>query len=324
MAFLPDGRLLVSEVQRGLRIVSQSGTISAPLPGLPTPNGGLLGVIVHPQFATNHAVYVSFVEQDTGDTAGLAVALGTLTLDASGGGRLDDVKIIWRQTPKVVAPGEYGAHMAISPDGAYLFISAGDRNQFAPVQDMDNTLGKIVRLHADGSIPASNPFAGTAMPEIWTLGHRNPYGLAFDSVWRLWSHEMGPKGGDEFNLIEPGRNYGWPTVSNGSHYDDGEIPDHSPGDGFAAPLLSWTPVIAPAGMIIYSGNLFAAWRGDAIIGGLQSKGLVRVRFTGTSATEEQRIPLGARIRDVEEGPDGAIWVIEDAPTGRLLRLVPAS
>jgi glucose/arabinose dehydrogenase len=222
--------------------------------------------------------------------------------------------------------GEYGAHLVFSPDGQYLFIVAGDRQEFEPAQDLGNTIGKIVRLKADGSIPADNPFVGVAgaLPEIWTLGHRNPYGLAFNAAGRLWQHEMGPRGGDEFNLIEPGNNYGWPRVSNGSHYDGGDIPDHSPGDGFTAPVISWNPVIAPSDMIIYSGYLFSAWRGDAILGGLQYKGLIRVRFDGTSASEVQRILLNARIRAVAQGPDDSIWVLEDKPTGRLLKLVPAN
>jgi glucose/arabinose dehydrogenase len=326
MAFLPDGRALVTEKGGTLRIVTQAGVKSAPLGGVPTVaaggQGGLLDIALHPNFASNALVYLSFSESGTGGS-GLAVARGTLVEDAAGP-RLTGVSTIWRQAPKVSGSGHFGGRMAFAPDGT-LYVTAGERQRGSPAQDMTQTLGKIIRINADGSIPTDNPFVSTAgaRTEIWSLGHRNPYGLAFDSAGRLWEHEMGPEGGDEFNLVTRGGNYGWPNVSNGQDYGGGNIPDHAPGDGYVAPLLSWTPVIAPGGMILYSGNLFAAWRGDAIIAGLVSQGLVRVRFTPTSAVEQQRIALGARIREVEQGPDGAIWVLEDSSSGRLLRLVPS-
>jgi glucose/arabinose dehydrogenase len=281
----------------------------------------LLDVALHPDFANNRIVYLSFSEAGAGG-AGLAVARGTLLEDGNGA-RLSGTSVIWRQAPKVSGNQHFGGRMAFAPTG-HLFVTAGERNLQTPAQDMGQTLGKIVRLNADGSVPTDNPFVGTAgaLPEIWSLGHRNPYGLVFDSAGRLWEQEMGPEGGDEFNLITRGGNYGWPNVSNGSHYGGGNIPDHAPGDGYVAPLTWWTPVIAPGGMILYTGNLFADWRSDAIIAGLVSQGLVRVRFTETSAAEVQRIGLGQRIREVEQGPDGAIWVLEDASNGRLLKLVP--
>lgn len=325
MVFLPDGRLLVTEKPGTLRIVTDAGVKSAALGGVPAVSyaeqGGLLDVALHPNFAANKLVYLSFAEPGTGG-AGLAVARGTLTEDASGA-RLTGTTVIWRQTPKVSDTGQYGGRMAFAPDGK-LFVTAGDRRAISRVQDMTTTIGKIVRLNDDGTPAAGNPFASTAgaRPEIWTLGHRNPYGLAFDAAGRLWEHEMGPQGGDEFNLIVAGQNYGWPNVSNGQNYDGSNIPDHAPGDGYAAPFVSWTPVIAPGGMILYSGSLFGAWQGDAIIAGMVSRGLVRVRYTATSAAEAQRIPLGQRIREVEQGPDGAIWVLEDASNGRLLKLIP--
>ncbi len=325
MVFLPDGRALVTEKGGTLRIVTQAGVKSAPLGGVPAVavggQGGLLDVALHPSFGSNALVYLSFSESGTGGS-GLAVARGTLVEDA-GGPRLTGVSTIWRQAPKVSGSGHFGGRMAFAPDGT-LYVTAGERQRGSPAQDMTQTLGKILRINPDGSIPTDNPFVSTAgaRTEIWSLGHRNPYGLAFDSAGRLWEHEMGPEGGDEFNLVTRGGNYGWPNVSNGQDYGGGNIPDHAPGDGYVAPLLSWTPVIAPGGMILYSGNLFAAWRGDAIIAGLVSQGLVRVRFTPTSAVEQQRIALGARIREVEQGPDGAIWVLEDSSSGRLLRLVP--
>ena len=346
MAFLPDGRLLVTERPSGsgepgrLSLATQGGR-SSPITGLPR-NEGVLDVALHPDFARNHLFFISFLEPGAAgeerfgrgkdDHAlhplGLAVAVARLSSDASGV-RLQRTRIVWRQHPKVVsAPGsgEPGGRMAVSPGGRHLFVSAGDRQEFEPVQELSNTLGKIVRLNIDGSVPADNPFARTrgARPEIWSLGHRNPYGLAFDARGRLWSHEMGPAGGDELNLVRPCQNYGWPAVSDGDHYDGGKVPRPRRGDGFAMPALSWTPVIAPAGMIVYSGSAFPAWRGSAIVTGLQSMGLVRVKLTGDRVVEEQRIDLGARIREVEQGPDGALWVLEDAPSGRLIRLMPAA
>jgi aldose sugar dehydrogenase len=325
MVFMPDGRLLVTEKAGTLRIVTQAGAKSGAVGGVPAvrniEQGGLQDVVLHPNFATNHLVYLSYAEAGTGG-GGLAVARGTLVEDASGA-RLDNLSVIWRQTPKVSDPGQYGGRMAFAPDGT-LFVTAGDRRAINLVQDKSTTIGKIIHINDDGSIPAGNPFATTAgaKPEIWTIGHRNPYGLAFDSAGRLWEEEMGPKGGDELNLIRPGLNYGWPNVSNGDNYDGSNIPDHSPGDGYEAPVVFWNPVIAPGGMIFYSGDLFAAWKGDPILAGLVSQGLVRVRLNGTTGAEAQRLALGARIREVEQGPDGAVWVLEDAPTGRLLKLTP--
>nr|WP_281393220.1 PQQ-dependent sugar dehydrogenase [Sphingomonas xinjiangensis] len=325
MVFLPDGRILVTEKAGTLRIGTTSGLKSAPLGGVPAvrneEQGGLLDVALHPGFATNRFVYLSYAESGTGGS-GLTIARGTLN-EGAAGPRLDNVTVLWRQTPKVSDPGQYGGRLAFGADGK-LYVTAGDRRAVNLVQNNGNTIGKIVRLNDDGTPAAGNPFAGTAgaLAEIWTTGHRNPYGLAFDVAGRLWESEMGPKGGDELNLITAGRNYGWPTVSNGDNYDGTSIPDHSAGDGFEAPAVSWNPVIAPGGMIIYSGDLFAAWKGDAILAGLVGQGLVRVDLNGTAGSEAQRIGLGARIREVEQGPDGAIWVLEDAANGRLLRLVP--
>lgn len=325
MAFLPDGRMLITEKPGTLRIVTQAGAKSAPIAGVPTVafsgQGGLQDVVPHPGFANNRLVYWSYAESGTGGS-GLAVARGALVEDA-GGARLTNVEVIWRQTPKLSGNQQFGGRLAFAPEGT-LFITAGDRVAITRVQDLGTTIGKIVRINDDGSVPAGNPFATTAgaRSELWSIGHRNPYGLAFDAAGRLWESEMGPAGGDELNLIVAGRNYGWPNVSNGNNYDGSNIPDHSPGDGYEAPSVSWSPVIAPGGMIIYSGTLFAAWKGDALLAGLQSQGLVRVHLDGATAAEAQRIPLGTRIRDVEQGPDGAIWVLEDAANGRLMRLDP--
>lgn len=325
MVFMPDGRMLVTEKAGNLRIVTQAGAKSEPLAGVPAVvaggQGGLQDVALHPNFASNRLVYLSFAESGTGG-AGLAVARGTLVEDAAGA-RLANPEVIWRQAPKVSGANHFGGRLAFGPTG-HLFITAGERQRGTPAQDLAQTLGKIIRINADGTVPTDNPFVGTAgaRPEIWSYGHRNPYGLFFDAEGRLWENEMGPEGGDEFNLITRGGNYGWPNASNGQDYGGGNIPDHTPGDGYVAPLTGWTPVIAPGGMIQYTGTLFAAWRGDAIIAGLVSQGLVRVRFNATSASEQQRIGLNQRIREVEQGPDGAIWVLEDAGNGRLIKLTP--
>lgn len=340
MAALPDGRVLVTEnlVPARLTIVGQDGKVSQPLAGVPE-GRGFFDVVLHPKYATNKLVFLSFAERGGPDEprvgrmaddmsqspSGLAVASATLVLDAQGGGgRLENTQVIWRQVPKIVSGGQYGGRMAFSPDGKYVFVTAGDRQEFFPVQQLSNTLGKTVRLLVDGSVPVDNPFStiAGARADIWSYGHRNYYGISFTPDGVLWSHEMGPMGGDELNIIRPGMNYGWPMVSNGSHYDGGVIPDHAPGDGYAAPVISWTPVIAPAGMLIYAGRMFADWRGDAIVTGLRSNGLVRIRFNGETAKEVQRLDLGVRVRDIEQAPDGALWILEDAPTGLLLRAMP--
>jgi glucose/arabinose dehydrogenase len=288
--------------------------------------GGLGDVVLHPDFASNGRVYLSFAEAGEGDVRGAAVANARLSLDAQGGGALSDLKVIWRQTPKVSGRGHYGHRIAFGPDGK-LWISSGDREKFDPAQDMQATLGKIIRLNDDGSVPADNPFAaeeGVAR-QVWSLGHRNPLGIAFDAKGRLWAQEMGPKDGDELNLIERGRNYGYPIVSNGDHYDGRDIPDHSTRPEFEAPKVSWTPAISPAGLVFYSGGLFPEWKGNAFIGGLSSRALVRIEFDGETAREAARYEMGQRIREIEQGPDGSLWLLEDerkGEGGRLLKLSP--
>jgi len=353
MAFLPDGKMLVTErpltpatllnpIEPGrLHLVTAAGQVSDPIAGLAA-NVGLLDVKLDPQFSGNHLIYISFMERDPSaprvgryagdpavDPAGLAVMRGTLTIDGAGNAQVTGVSVIWRQTPKIVSnpgSGEPGGRLVFSPDGRYLFVTAGDRQELEPtlIQPLSTTIGKIIRIFPDGSIPTDNPYYGQAgaLPEIWTSGHRNPYGLAFNSIGELWENEMGPKGGDELNLIQRGNNYGWPNVSYGDNYDGSPIPKPAPGDGYATSAYWWIPVIAPSGMIFYSGTMFADWRGDAILSGLQSHGLVRVRFSGGTANEVQRVDLGNRIRFLAQASDGAIWVLEDAPTGRLLRLTP--
>lgn len=339
MTFLPDGRLLVSEKKGALKLVSLGSTPAdaahvesrvGDISGIPGVDyggqGGFGDVVLHPRFADNGWIYLSYAEAGEGDTRGGAVARAKLTLDDKGGAALSDLQVVWRQVPKVSGRGHYGHRIVFGPDGK-LWITSSERQKFDPAQDMQSNLGKIIRLNDDGSVPADNPFAGQGgiAAQVWTLGHRNALGLAFDAQGRLWEHEMGPKGGDELNLIERGKNYGYPIVSNGDHYDGKVIPDHDTRPEFAAPKVSWNPVISPAGLVIYSGDRFPEWKGDAFIGGLSSKSLVRIEFDGTSAREAARYDMGERIREVEQGPDGSLWLLEDEDDGsggRLLKLIP--
>jgi glucose/arabinose dehydrogenase len=288
--------------------------------------GGLGDVVLHPRFADNGLIYLSWVEAGAGDTRGAVVGRGKLVLTGETA-RIEGLQPIWRQAPKVEGRGHFGHRLAFGPD-AKLYISNGDRQKFDPAQDMGATLGKVVRLNDDGSAAADNPFAnrGGTTAQIWSLGHRNILGLAFDGAGRLWSHEMGPKNGDEFNLIEKGSNYGYPTVSNGNHYDGRDIPDHSTRPEFNAPEITWNGV-SPAGLMIYSGAAFPQWRGSGFVGGLGGQTLIRVAIDGATAREAERWDMGTRVREVEQGPDGAIYLLEDereGAGGRLLKLTPAA
>ena len=326
MTFLPDGRLLVTEKPGRLLIVTQDGKKSAPVAGVPDVEyggqGGLGDVVLHPDFRNNSTIYLSYAEAGDDNTHGAAVVSARLELDDTGGS-LEDVQVIWRQYPKVEGRGHYGHRIAFSKDG-YLFISSGERQKFDPAQDMEGNLGKIVRLHDDGSVPEDNPFyqKGGVTSEIWSLGHRNPLGLAFDSEGRLWNSEMGPRHGDELNLVKRGFNYGYPLVSNGNHYSGKKIPDHDTRPDLEAPKAYWVPAISPAGLMFYDGDLFPEWQGNAFLGGLSSEALIRVEFDGAEAREAERFEM-ARIREVEQGPDSAIWILEDdrgSGEGRLLKL----
>ena len=324
MSFLPDGRLLVTEKRGALKIYTLGGA-ALNIRGVPEVayggQGGFGDVVLHPRFADNRLVYLSYAEPD-GRVQGAAVARAELLLDEAGG-ELAGLEVIWRQVPKVRGQGHYGHRIAFGADGT-LWISSGERQQFDPAQDMQANLGKILRLNDDGSVPADNPFAdrGGVTAEIWSLGHRNPLGLAFDANGRLWNVEMGPRGGDELNLVERGANYGYPIVSNGRHYSGAGIPDHDTRPDLAAPAVSWNPVISPSSLMFYSGTEFPEWHGDAFIGGLSSRTLVRIEFDGDKAHEAQRFSMDQRIREVEQGPDGAIWLLEDGRGGggRLLKL----
>ena len=326
MCFLPDGRLLVTEKKGHLKLL-QPGSTALEVTGVPVVDyggqGGLGDVIAHPDFASNQLLFLSFVEKGEGDTRGAAVARARLQFDAAGAASLSDLTVIWRQQPKKQGNGHFSHRIRFGPDHK-LWITSGERQAFDPAQDMGSNLGKVIRLNEDGSIPADNPFADRdgAGAQAWTLGHRNMLGFAFDAAGRPWVAEMGPAGGDELNLIVRGRNYGWPRVSNGNNYDGSDIPDHPTAAQFEAPKISWTPVIAPSSLLFYSGAQFPDWQGDALIGGLASQALVRVEFDGDQAHEAARYPMDKRIREVEQGPSGDIWLLEDGSGGRLLKLTP--
>jgi glucose/arabinose dehydrogenase len=325
IAFLPDGRMLVTEKPGRLFLVTQAG-IKTPVDNVPAVvaqgQNGFLDVATAPDFAGSARLYLTYVAR--GET-GTRLVLATARLaEGDGTAQLADLREIWHQTPEG-GGGQPGGIILFDPDGRHLFLTVGDRMLPASGQYPDAARGKVLRLNPDGSTPSDNPQAnaGGVRAETWTTGHRNPYGLAFAPDGRLWMHEMGPMGGDEFNLIERAKNYGWPLVSNGDNYNGTPIPRHVTRPDLTAPALYWTPVIAPAGLVFYSGDLFPQWRGSALIGALRSRALVRVAFGADGQPDEaERWDMGARIRDVAIAADGAVWLIEDSPKGRLLRLTP--
>ena len=333
MSFLPGSGVpltkmaLISEKTGKLWLVDVASGKRQAVAGVPAVQvagqGGLGDVVADPSFAGNHRVYLSYVEKGEGGTSGAALGYGTLVL-GKGEPRIDGFKVIWRQVPKVAGNVHFSHRIAFAPDGS-IFLSSGERFKFDPAQRFDSNLGKILHLDAEGRPIPGNPWAakGGVAAQFWDMGHRNVLGLAFAPDGRLWATEMGPKGGDELNLIERGKNYGWPVVSNGSHYDGRDIPDHPTRPEFAAPKLWWNPSISPAGLIIYSGDLFPQWKGDAILGALSGEALVRANIDGATATKADQWPMGARIREVVQGPDGEIYLLEDGPSGgRLLRMDP--
>jgi len=339
LAFLPDGRMLITEKKGNLLIVDQEGNKLPAVGGLPDADfggqGGLGDVIVHPDFEENGLVYISYAESGVGNTRGAAVARGVLETEGRRP-QLKQVEVIWRQYPKVLGRGHYGHRLLIDADG-YLWVTSGDRQKFTPSQDMQANIGKILRLNDDGSVPEDNPFVtyretdpnvdnDAVYDQIWALGVRNPLGIAQAADGRIWEVEMGPLHGDELNLVERGANYGYPLVSNGDHYDGREMPDHETRPEFDAPRLWWKPSIAPADLMIYQGDSFKDWQGNALVAGLASAAIIRVELSRDgSAREVERYAMGQRIRSLEEGPDGAIWVLEDerhSKGGRLLKLTP--
>ena len=324
MTFLPDGRALVTEKPGRIRIVTFAGAaarLGAPLAGVPKVKyegqGGLLDIAIDPSFAQDRFVYISYSEPAKGEASALAVARAKFT-----GDRFGPFSVIWRNQP--TTGGQFGGRLVFTKADE-LFVSTGERQQFTPAQDTRGTLGKIVRLTWAGKPKPGNPFEKNPAykPEIWTLGHRNPYGLAIDPAsGLLWEHEMGPMGGDELNLIVKGRNYGWPKVSNGSNYDGTDIPDHKPGDGFEPPKRFWKPSISPAGMIFYTGDKFPQWKGHVLMGALSGQALYNVTISGSSAPAETHYDMGDRVREVEQGPDGSVYLLIDGDDGKLLRLTP--
>lgn len=320
LAFLPDGRMLVTERAGNLRIMATDGTLSEPLTGVPKVEvigqGGLLDVTLDPEFKSNKLVYISYSEAGD-DGAGTAVARGKLGDDG-----LEDVQAIFRQIPKVKGGNHFGSRLVFSPDGK-LFITLGERFKFAPAQDLGNHLGKVARIDPDGSVPADNPFISQqdAQPEIWSYGHRHPQGAAIHpETGKLWQTEFGPKGGDELNIPAPGANHGWPVVSWGIHYDGKDIPNPPSHPEFADAIYHWTPVISPSGIAFYTDDAIPGWNGNLLIAGLSSQGVVRLSLDGETVTGEERIPLGARIRNVAQGPGGAVYVLTDEGDGKVLRL----
>lgn len=322
LAFLPDGRMLVTERPGRLRIVSPKGELGPPVKGVPEVfahgQGGLLDVALDPDFAANRRVYLSYAEPGQGG-ASTAVARGRLE-----GNALEDVQVIFRQEPKVEGGSHFGSRLVFARDGN-LFITLGERFKFDPAQDLSNTIGKIVRIRPDGGVPPDNPFVDRegVPPAIWSYGHRNVQAAAIHPrTGALWAIEHGPRGGDELNIVEAGRNYGWPLVSWGRHYDLRNIPDPDTRPDLAQSIFQWTPVIAPSGMCFYTADLLPAWKGDLLVGGLVAKAVVRLEQDDKSAREVERIPLGARVRDVVQGPDGAVYALTDEKDGTIVRIGP--
>ena len=357
IAFLPDGRMLITEKVGPIWLVTQDGT-KMPVENVPAVlaqgQGGMLGIFLSPQHATDHKVYLTYSEPGDGGSS-LALSRATLSIGKDSAS-LDGLEVLWHQMPKGRG-GQFGAQIAFSPDGRYLFLSVGDRQRMTPAQDPDQELGKILRLTLDGKPAPDNPMAGKtgaasvplinpprdtevaktapvistyeftapnlAPAETWASGFRTPYGLAFGPDGRLWELEHGPRGGDELNLVEPGKNYGWPLVSYGVNYNRVPIPTPDTMPELAKPVIYWTPVIAPGNLTFYKGAMFKEWQGSALVGGMQTQTLIRITFVGKGgAAQAERWAMGFRVRDVAVAPDGAVWLIEDANPGGLYRVIP--
>jgi aldose sugar dehydrogenase len=330
-AFAPGtNTLFVTEKAGTIRFIDvatrRAGTVSGAPEVAYGGQGGLGDIAFLPSESgvslDRRTIYLSWAEAGEGDTRGAAVGRGTLTCGGEAC-RIEGLQVIWRQD-KVTGRGHFSHRLAFSADGQHLYVSSGDRQKMQPAQDTSNNLGSVMRLNLDGTPASDNPLAGQAgrSQGIWSWGHRNILGMDFDAQGRVWVAEHGPAGGDEFNLIERGGNYGWPVVSEGNHYGNESIPRHATRPEFAAPAVSWTPVIAPGDMLFYRGDLFRGWQGQAIIAAMKPGGLVRVAIDGTTAREIARHPMDNRIRSIVEGPDGALWVLEDGDDGRLLKLTP--
>ena len=356
IAFLPDGRMLITEKVGPVWLVAQDGT-KTPVTNVPAVlsrgQGGMLGVFLSPKYATDRSVYLTYAEPGDGGSS-LALARAKLTL-GSDSASLDGLEVLWREMPKG-GGGQFGAQVAFSPDGQFLFLAVGERQRMTPAQDPNQPLGKILRLTLDGKPAPGNPMAGKtgaesvdliapprdtelaktapvlstykypgpnlAPAETWATGFRTPYGLAFSPDGRLWELEHGPAGGDELNLIEPGKNYGWPLVSYGVNYNKVPIPSPDSRPELAKPVIYWTPVIAPGNLTFYKGTMFPEWQGSALVGGMSTKMLLRITFDGKGgAATAERWAMDFRVRDVQVAPDGAVWLIEDANAGGLYRVI---
>jgi aldose sugar dehydrogenase len=359
IAFLPDGRMLVTEKVGPVWLVTQQGE-KTPIANVPAVlyggQGGMLGVFLSPKYATDHNVYLTYAEPgEESGTSGLALARAKLTL-GTGTASLDGLQVLWRDMPKGRG-GQFGAQIAFSPDGQYLFLTVGDRQRMTPAQDPNTEVGKILRLTLDGKPAPGNPMAGKiggptrplinpprdteaaktapvlstytvegpnqALAATWASGVRTPYGLAFAPDGRLWEVEHGPRGGDELNLIEPGKNYGWPLVSYAVNYNGVPIPSPDTRTDLAKPVIYWTPIIAPGNLMFYNGAMFPQWRGSALVSGIATRTLNRITFDGKGgATPAERWDVGHRIRDVEADSAGVLWMLEDANPGGLFRVTP--
>ncbi|MFG1208765.1 PQQ-dependent sugar dehydrogenase [Xanthobacter flavus] len=325
IAFLPDGRLLVTERDGRLRPIDATGKVGAPISGVPKVaargQGGLLDVALDPKFAQNRLIYLSYAEPRP-EGAATAVARGKLSDDLT---RLTDLDVIFRQQPAVSGGNHFGSRLVFAPDGM-LFVTLGERfNHMDKAQDLSTTLGKVVRIAPDGSIPADNPFVERvgARPEIWSFGHRNVQAAAIEpGTGSLWTVEHGPRGGDEVNRPEAGENYGWPVIGYGRHYSGAQIGVGTAKEGMEQPLFYWDPSIAPSGAAFYTGDALPGWRGQLFVGALAGQALVMVKVRDGAVIGEERLPLGKRIRDVRMGPDGALWIAAES-TGEILRVVPA-
>ena len=360
MAFVPGTHeALVTEKPGHIWLVDVATGRKQPVSGVPrvvvSGQGGLLDIVFSPRFRRDKLVYLTYAESSANSGSGLALARAELVPEGAGA-KLDRLAVLWRD-PAGGQGGQFGARIAFAPDGNSIFLSSGERQRFTPAQDPSQPLGKILHLSLEGKPAPGNPVAGRvgaskvtitnppedtqaaknapgrrfAWPgpnltpaETWSSGHRNPLGLAFAPDGRLWETEMGPRGGDELNLILAGRNYGWPEVSNGSNYDGVDIPDHRAGDRFEAPKLFWNPSISPAGLLIYTGSLFPHWKGDALIPALSGQALIHVRIRGDQASKANQWDMGTRIRAVQQGPGGEVYLLEDGAGARLLRLTPSA
>ncbi len=357
IAFLPDGRMLITEKVGGMQVVTPTGDktpVANVPPVLAKGQGGQLGVFLSPRYATDHSVYLTYSEPGEGGSS-LALARARLALKADAAS-LEDVKVIWRDGERGLG-GQFGAQIAFAPDGKSLFMTVGDRQRMTPAQDPNQPLGKILHLTLDGKPAPGNPMAGktgsATVPvidppedteaaktapvvrtytfpgpnvtpaETWSIGHRTPYGLAFGPDGRLWEVEHGPRGGDELNLIERGKNYGWPLASYSVNYNGKEIPSPDTRPDLIKPVIYWTPIIAPGNIMFYKGPVFPQWNGSALVSALAGKSLIRITFDGKGgATPAERWDVGHRIRDVEEAPDGTLWMLEDANPGGLFHVTP--